>query len=304
MTADMITAGISASFGAAFLIGLSFGSGPCNLSCLPYLGPVLLGPSVERPLGRVILPFMSGRLLGYTLLGLIAALMGQTLNRWLAHPGIPVFVALVTLWLAWQLYRQSLPENRKPLCHQSEPLSMPPEQEQATAQAPEMAKAPERVKIRAEHNAASSHTQLFRAVSSRTASRIIATDAGADKTSAVHADMSERKAHTHIRKSRPQLFVLGFSLALNPCVPLLGLLAAAAQTGEPLTGALLALAFGAGAVIIPMLLVRYGVALLGQALREHLARWQNILTRTGAALLVLVAISSAWQGWSAMNTVS
>ena len=33
---------VSLSFGAALLLGLSFGAGPCNIACLPYLGPVFL----------------------------------------------------------------------------------------------------------------------------------------------------------------------------------------------------------------------------------------------------------------------
>lgn len=272
MTPDMISAGISASFGAAFLIGLSFGSGPCNLSCLPYLGPVLLGPAAERPMGRVIVPFMSGRLTGYALLGLIAALAGQTLEAWLAHPVIPVMVSLVTLWLAWQLYRQSLPEYQQPLCTRS----------------------------------SAKKTFSRKAVAYP---NLIATDGGSavlveDVADQYAPEKMDSQTDSPAEKTRSQLFVLGFSLALNPCVPLLGLLAAAAQTGEPLTGTMLALAFGVGAVIIPVFLVRFGVALLGQALRDNLTRWQTTLTRTGAILLVIVAISSGLQGWHGILSVS
>ena len=36
---------LSLGFGAAFLMGLAFGAGPCNIACLPYLGPVFLSGS-------------------------------------------------------------------------------------------------------------------------------------------------------------------------------------------------------------------------------------------------------------------
>ncbi len=36
---DSLTLG----FSAAMIMGLAFGAGPCNITCLPYLGPVFLG---------------------------------------------------------------------------------------------------------------------------------------------------------------------------------------------------------------------------------------------------------------------
>lgn len=40
-------------FGAAFLMGLVFGAGPCTITCLPYLGPVFLaGEGEESWTGR------------------------------------------------------------------------------------------------------------------------------------------------------------------------------------------------------------------------------------------------------------
>ena len=54
------------TFGAALLLGLGFGAGPCNIACLPFLGPVFVasGGGVRRA-WRVLLPFSLGRLTGY-----------------------------------------------------------------------------------------------------------------------------------------------------------------------------------------------------------------------------------------------
>ena len=72
------------TFTAALLAGLVFGAGPCNITCLPYLGPVFLAQEGgwRRSLATVI-PFSLGRLVGYTLLGTVAGYAGQTATRWL-----------------------------------------------------------------------------------------------------------------------------------------------------------------------------------------------------------------------------
>jgi len=74
---------LSLSFGAALLMGLVFGAGPCTVTCLPYLGPVFLsGDAGRQRRATIILPFSLGRLVGYTLLGSIAGYAGYTAANW------------------------------------------------------------------------------------------------------------------------------------------------------------------------------------------------------------------------------
>ncbi|BBB24968.1 sulfite exporter TauE/SafE family protein [Amphritea japonica] len=244
MTPELLELELLAAIFTAFVIGLSFGSGPCNLSCLPYLGPVLLGPAARQPFHLVLLPFMTGRLSGYLILGTIAASTGSLLQNYLNHPSLPWAIALVTFWLALRMLLQS----RNKAC--------------ATA--------------------LSQHSEPRKAVSVSGSVQLIATDAADNEKSP--------------EKNRIQLALLGFSLALNPCVPLLGLLAAAAQSADPIWGASVALSFGLGAIVIPTLLVRYGFALLGQELQKQLGKWQQGLTRAGALMLMLVAVNTALRG--------
>lgn len=234
MSTEWVELSLYTAVFSAFLIGVSFGSGPCNLSCLPYLGPVLLGPSAAKPVAEVLLPFMGGRLSGYLTLGAAAGAFGQTLQHYLEHPAVPLFAASITFWLALKMWRQA----RQPVCHSVLPSAVP----------------------------------------EPPASNLIATDRAVEP------------------RNRLQLYGLGFSLALNPCIPLLGLLAVAAQSASWFWGGAVAFGFGIGAIVIPTLLVRYGVALLGKELRRHLVQWQFGLTRVGAGLLLLVAINTAWRG--------
>ena len=252
MSAELLELGFMAAVFSAFLIGLSFGSGPCNLSCLPYLGPVLLGPGAQRPFTAVVLPFMSGRLLGYFSMGVTAALLGSVIKDYLSHPVVPIFAAVISIWLALKMWRQASTKT----CA-------------STLQAD----------TKSSFKAVPFKTDSFETAHSEGVPDLIASD---------EKPLVERNTW--------QLSMLGFSLALNPCIPLLGLLAAAAQSADPLWGGGIALRFGLGAIVIPSLLVRYGVALLGRELRSQLAQWQVGLTRTGALMLMLVAINTAWRG--------
>ncbi|TVO72548.1 urease accessory protein UreH domain-containing protein [Sedimenticola selenatireducens] len=94
------------SFGAVLLLGLGFGAGPCNIACLPYLGPVFVatGDGV-RNAWRILLPFSTGRIVGYSLLGGLSGLLGLIVQDWIAAPwvrwvlgGATIIVALSLLW--------------------------------------------------------------------------------------------------------------------------------------------------------------------------------------------------------------
>lgn len=65
----------------AMLSGLAFGAGPCNITCLPYLGPVFLRGEGIKKSWRILLPFTLGRLTGYSSLGLAAGMAGQALSE-------------------------------------------------------------------------------------------------------------------------------------------------------------------------------------------------------------------------------
>ena len=75
---------VTLGFSAALLAGLVFGAGPCNITCLPYLGPVFLAQEGgwRRSLATVV-PFSLGRLLGYSLLGTVAGFAGEAATKWL-----------------------------------------------------------------------------------------------------------------------------------------------------------------------------------------------------------------------------
>lgn len=90
---------LTLGFSTALLMGLAFGAGPCNITCLPYLGPVFLGQKNNsmRTSWQTILPFSAGRLTGYTLLGTIAGSFGLTVTQWIENGLAAQVLGIATL---------------------------------------------------------------------------------------------------------------------------------------------------------------------------------------------------------------
>lgn len=99
---------LSLGFGAAMLMGLAFGAGPCSITCMPYLGPVFLTQEGgwRRNVG-VILPFSAGRLAGYTLLGSVAGYAGYAATNWFKDGPAGILLGIATVVLGVLLLRRA-----------------------------------------------------------------------------------------------------------------------------------------------------------------------------------------------------
>ena len=106
---------VALSFGAALLLGLGYGAGPCNLACLPYLGPVFAATEGGvRSAWRTLLPFSLGRMSGYALLGGLAGGLGLFVQDWLALSWVRWMLGGATVLVAL-----SLLFRRQPTCHRN-----------------------------------------------------------------------------------------------------------------------------------------------------------------------------------------
>jgi sulfite exporter TauE/SafE len=111
-------------FGAALLLGLGYGAGPCNLACLPYLGPVFVATDGGiRGAWRTLLPFSLGRVSGYALLGGLAGGLGLLVEDWLASPWVrwALGAATVLVALSMLIRRRSACASA---CHSSQSLPL------------------------------------------------------------------------------------------------------------------------------------------------------------------------------------
>lgn len=91
---------LSLTLGSALLMGLAFGAGPCNVTCLPYLGPVFLsGDDSWSNRLHTVVPFSLGRMSGYALLGAVAGGAGYAATEWFEQgvAGMVLGLAAITL---------------------------------------------------------------------------------------------------------------------------------------------------------------------------------------------------------------
>jgi sulfite exporter TauE/SafE len=96
---------ISLSVPAAMVLGLSFGSGPCGITCLPFLGPVFLAEAGSKSQRwKTITLFSTGRLTGYALLATASGLLGELITQWAESIWTSRLLGLATLVLGLSLW--------------------------------------------------------------------------------------------------------------------------------------------------------------------------------------------------------
>jgi len=118
---------VALSFGAALLLGLSYGSGPCTLACLPFLGPVFAAtPGGVREAWRTLLPFSLGRLSGYALLGGAAGGLGLLVEDWLSAPWVRWLLGIATLLVALSLILKRRRRGPCRVAREPQPISVAP----------------------------------------------------------------------------------------------------------------------------------------------------------------------------------
>ena len=220
---------------AALVTGLAFGAGPCNVTCLPYLGPVFLKGEGIRKSWKILLPFTLGRLTGYSLLGLAAGIAGQALTELLQSSIAGWILGVAAILVGLNLMRHKTSSSQ-----------------------------------------CSSH----------------------------HASQEEQSVRllkpSQINKSTDMmpgaLFAMGAGMALNPCVPLTAVLAAAAASGSTVSGLSLGLAFGIGAVFIPTFIFGLLVAHFGQEIKQNLSSFEKHIMPASGSLLILLGLATIL-GW-------
>lgn len=91
------------------------------------------------------------------------------------------------------------------------------------------------------------------------------------------------------------LFFMGVGMAATPCAPLATVLLTSASSGNALTGVLLGLTFGLGAIVMPLILYGWGMAYFGAQIRKRLFGWRNELERASALMLIFIGIITVFR---------
>ena len=211
------------AYTSLFLIGLSYGSTACMLSCMPFLSPILLANSrsVSHAMA-VVLPFSVGRVVSYVLMAILASLSVQHVKSIIDNPAISqLILGSATMIVAIVMFYRSY-QNRPSACSSQKPTI--------------------------------------------------------SKTSIVG------------------YFTMGLSISLNPCAPILTLIAAAANSSSVSNAALMGLSFGLGAIGATILFYGFFISSVAREIISQFSHHKRNIERVAALLLMLVAIS-VFNGW-------
>lgn len=91
-------------------------------------------------------------------------------------------------------------------------------------------------------------------------------------------------------------FTMGLAISLNPCAPILTLIAAAANSSSVSNAAFMGLSFGLGAIGATLLFYGFLISSVAREIVTQFGHHKNNIERVAALLLALVAVS-VFNGW-------
>lgn len=91
-------------YSGPFMLGLTYGLTVCSWSCLPYIGPYIIGSSTGFGPGvKAVLTFSLGKLISYALLGALDGYLGKVLE-YSQVTFVSAIPALLIIWLGCSLF--------------------------------------------------------------------------------------------------------------------------------------------------------------------------------------------------------
>lgn len=97
-----------------FILGLSYGTTACMLSCMPFLTPILTRSSTTTAALKTVSAFSAGRVVSYTMLALLAFYFGALIKQFFHNNTlISFFLGFATLSLGLVMIKQSFSTQKK-----------------------------------------------------------------------------------------------------------------------------------------------------------------------------------------------
>lgn len=114
-----------------------------------------------------------------------------------------------------------------------------------------------------------------------------------------YSDNHSSGCSSHETKSTTSIagyFTLGLAISLNPCAPIMTLIAAAANSSSMSNAAFMGLSFGLGAIGATLLFYGFFISSVARELISQFGHHKKNIERFAAILLALVAVS-VFNGW-------
>ena len=113
------------------------------------------------------------------------------------------------------------------------------------------------------------------------------------KESASHCSSS---TPTTSKTSIASYFTMGLAISLNPCAPIMTLIATAANSSSISNASFMGLSFGLGAIAASLLFYGFLISSIAREIIEQFRHYKKIIERIAALLLAMVAVS-VFKGW-------
>jgi len=113
------------------------------------------------------------------------------------------------------------------------------------------------------------------------------------KESASHCSSS---TPTTSKTSIASYFTMGLAISLNPCAPIMTLIATAANSSSISNAGFMGLSFGLGAIAASLLFYGFLISSIAREIIEQFRHYKKIIERIAALLLAMVAVS-VFKGW-------
>lgn len=98
---------------SALILGFTYGVGPCTLSCAPLVVPLIMAASKNKKEGVILsIIFGAGRVMSYIALGVVAALVGSTMNLYISNRWLGLFFIILGLAIIYKLQGKGLCRQR------------------------------------------------------------------------------------------------------------------------------------------------------------------------------------------------
>jgi len=113
------------------------------------------------------------------------------------------------------------------------------------------------------------------------------------KESASHCSSSTSKTS---KTSIISYFTMGLAISLNPCAPIMTLIATAANSSSIDNAAFMGFSFGLGAIAASLLFYGFLISSIAREIIEQFRHYKRVIERIAALLLAMVAVS-VFKGW-------
>jgi len=98
----------------AFILGVSYGIGPCTLSCAPLMVPLIMSTSKDQLQGTVnTLIFSIARIISYSFLGFLSGFLGTKIDALISSKMLGGFLILLGLAVMFKVQGRCILKSKK-----------------------------------------------------------------------------------------------------------------------------------------------------------------------------------------------